>query len=653
MNIHTSSQVCSLAPDPAKTLLELAATLPGAAVSTPCGGHGKCGKCVCAVRYSSDESNSGGGGGGNGPAISDAEAAFLKSVKRDDVLRRCRVPAEERGSVHVRFLCLCPADGISDVYLPVPETLRGAVFGEAIDAESPVVTAQRVTLTAPTIQNPVDTEENLRAALGGGVLLPPAVLCRTSAYLRDGVTDLTVYTAGAHAIDVTSGAPDETLAAVLAVDVGTTTVALSLRDRSTGRELCGDVFANPQRSCGGDVISRMSRAAAGDGPALTRSIRDAVAEHVTALCRRAGIDKNQILYTALAGNSVMEHLYAGLDTAPIAVAPFFLQTRLGWEVRASDPLCGADAFMAPDGRFFFAPLAASYVGGDITVGMAYLLRKYPDLRQKNALFLDLGTNGELCVVSGGTFYFAATAAGPALEGAEITMGMSASAGAIYKVRAENGRFQVNVVGSTEENPCPAAGICGSGIIDATAEAVRTGLIAPTGSICDDFDELEDDALLFGDESAPPRTYDRAVYDALYQACVDEDEGCLCLTDTVKLTGADIRAVQTAKAAIAAGITVLLRTAGLTAEELDAVYLAGSFGGGIDVRSAAEIGLIPRTCAERGIVEAVGNTSLAGAAAYLFDETVRENLRELPSRARYVELSSDKDFTDAFVKAMMF
>ncbi len=631
MYIHTSQKTYDIPHTPGKTLFDLVSAIPGVTPHTPCGGHGKCGKCICAVL-------------GGGTATS-AETAFLDGIGRDAELERCGVPGENRADVQLRYLCLCPADGITDVWLPRTDELTGAVFSETVAAVSPVVTAKKITLTLPTLENPVDTLENLRSALETeDADIPYSAVCRVSKELAQGITGFTALVCGHRVIDVVRETHPY---AFLAVDIGTTTVALSLRDLQTGAELAGDVFGNPQRSFGGDVISRMSHAAAGEADTLKNSIRTAIAEHADVLCRRAGIDKNDILCTSIAGNSVMEHLYAGLDTAPIAVSPFFMQTKFGQEFRAHDALCGADTFMNPDGLVYLAPLAASYVGGDITVGLAYILEKHPEIKEKNALFLDLGTNGELCVIADGKYYFAATAAGPALEGAEIEMGMSATPGAVYKVRenAETGGFDVKVVGDGEPT-----GICGSGIIDAAAAAVRVGLIAPTGSICTDFEELQDYADMFDD--AEPREYDETLFEALAD-CADEDDDCVYFTENVKLTGKDIRAVQTAKAAISAGIEVLLRTAGITADDLDAVYLAGSFGGGIDVTSAAEIGILPKTCVRRGIVQAAGNTSLAGAAAYLFDENVRANLRTIMTNARYTELSSDKGFTDAFVGGMMF
>ncbi len=631
MKIHLSDQIYPLPPHGAgASLFDLVSSLPGVSLHTPCGGHGNCGKCVCAVRFSGDV-----------PAPTPAESAFLAAVDRDAALARCHAPSD----AHPRYLCLCPADGITDVYLPDTAELTGAVFSDTVTAQTPVIEEKTVTLLPPTLEQPTDTLRNLRGSLGTDADIPFPLVCRVSKEIRNGNITFTAYTCGASVLDITAH-PRKT--AVLAVDIGTTTVALSLRDTS-GRELAGDVFGNPQRTYGGDVISRMSRAIAGERPALTSVLRTAVTEHTKSLCDRAGIATDDILYASIAGNSVMEHLFAGLDPTPIAVSPFFMQTSFGTAFRADDPLFEAPlSFLNPHGLVCLAPLAASYVGGDITVGLAYLLKKYPSMRTKNTLFLDLGTNGELCVSANGAYYFAATAAGPALEGAEIEMGMSATPGAVCRVRVdeENGRFVPEIVGDTTP-----VGICGSGIIDAVACAVRTGLIAPTGSFCDDFDELEDYADLFDD--VPAREYDPALYEKLHEAHANEDENCLCIADTVKLTAPDIRAVQTAKAAISAGIDVLLHTAGLTADALDAVYLAGSFGGGLSVASAAEIGLLPAVCVEKGIVTAVGNTSLAGATAYLFDRDVRDNLAGIMENARYTELSSDKNFTDAFVNGMMF
>ena len=633
MRVHTSNRIHEISGTSGKSLFSLVSAISGVTTHTPCGGHGKCGKCICAVVYA-----------GEPAPLTSAEAAFLEGADTAALLEHCRVPAQLHETAVLRYLCICPADGVTDVYLPDAAELTGAVFSDALAAGTPVVTAVPVSLTMPTLEQPTDTLANLRSVLGADADIPMSAVCRVSAELRSGRTDFTALVSGNRVIGVTA---EPAAYAMLAVDIGTTTVALSLRDLQTGTELAGDVFGNPQRSSGGDVISRMSRAAAGEAELLKNSIRTAIAEHTKALCERAGLDRNSIVYTSIAGNSVMEHLYAGLDTAPIAVSPFFMQTTFGWEMRASDNLCGAADFMNPDGLVYLAPLAASYVGGDITVGLAYILEKHPEVQGKNVLFMDLGTNGELCVIADGTYYFAATAAGPALEGAEIEMGMSATPGAVCKVKAnpEKGGFDVTVVGDVEPT-----GICGSGIIDAAAEAVRAGLIAPTGSICEDFDELEDYAGMF--EDAEDREYDPELYEAL-SGCADADDDCIYFTETVKLTGKDIRAVQTAKAAIAAGIKVLLKTAGITADDLDAVYLAGSFGGGIDVQSAAEIGIIPRTCVERGIVQAAGNTSLAGAAAYMFDRAVRDRLTEIMEHGRYTELSSDKGFTDAFVGGMVF
>ncbi|MBQ7312431.1 MAG: hypothetical protein IJW81_02485, partial [Clostridia bacterium] len=274
MRIHTSSKTYEIPSVSGKSLFSLVSALSGVTTHTPCGGHGKCGKCICAVVYS-----------GEPVPLTAAEAAFLEGADAASLLEHCRVPAELHETAVLRYLCLCPADDVTDVYLPDTAELTGAVFSDALAAGTPVVTAVPVSLTMPTLDAPTDTLTNLRSALGTDADIPMSAVCRVSAELRNGKTDFTTLVSGNRVIDVTT---EPGAYAMLAIDIGTTTVALSLRDLKTGAELAGDVFGNPQRSSGGDVISRMSRAAAGEAELLKTSIRTAIAEHTKTLCERAG-----------------------------------------------------------------------------------------------------------------------------------------------------------------------------------------------------------------------------------------------------------------------------------------------------------------------------------------------------------------------------
>jgi uncharacterized 2Fe-2S/4Fe-4S cluster protein (DUF4445 family) len=311
---------------------------------------------------------------------------------------------------------------------------------------------------------------------------------------------------------------------------------------------------------------------------------------------------------------------------------------------------GVEGFCAKNAPVYLAPLSASYVGGDITFGLAYLLTEKEGLDNTSSIFLDLGTNGEICCINtknGGEqpkYLFAATAAGPALEGAHIKMGMSATEGAICDVKITDGEedFVCGTVGGSE-----AVGICGSGVISAVSAFLKTGLVTAFGRICDD-GEAEDEAY-------------EDIYPVYEHLIGEDDDGKLtiALSGDVVITEGDIRQVQTAKAAISAGTSVLLSKAGVETEDVDSIFIAGSFGGGIDVSAAAHIGLLPgdavRYTAEGAVenVSAVGNTSAKGAAKFLFSKKFRENLSDVMANSAYIELSSDPSFTDEYVNGMLF
>jgi len=342
----------------------------------------------------------------------------------------------------------------------------------------------------------------------------------------------------------------------------------------------------------------------------------------------------------VAGNSVMEHLFCGIPTDSISKAPFYMTTSFGCAYPAAS-VCKS-VFCHPNAPVYLAPLAASYIGGDITMGLAYLLEAYPQAKNDRSLFLDLGTNGEICVISDKKFLLAATAAGPALEGAHIKMGMSAVSGAITGVKIPSepfGEFEIRSIGSNSPSGNSPIGICGSGLIDAIACCLETGLITEYGRICDD-GEAEDEAY-------------EEMYQIFEQKISETDDGKLqiALTEDVFLHESDIRQVQTAKAAIAAGSQTLLSTADLTDDSLDRVYLAGSFGGGINPVSSARIGLLPNVPPE--IITAVGNTSAKGAAAFMLYPSVRNSLETVMNSARYTELSGSPEFNELYVDNMIF
>ena len=400
-----------------------------------------------------------------------------------------------------------------------------------------------------------------------------------------------------------------------AVDLGTTTVVVKLYDRAQGAELAVQRAWNAQAPYGADVISRIQHTL--DTPQgfseLSGCIRGQIWAMLEAALSAVGRQAEELKEISVAGNTVMESLFAGKSVAGMAAAPF-----------RPDSL-----FFGPEGTgdlngvpVRLLPCVAGYVGGDITAGlMASGLGEKPG----EHLFLDIGTNGEMAMGGKGGFSCCAVASGPAFEGAGIQCGMPGVDGAVSHVRYDRG-FLYDVIGDG-----PARGLCGSGLVDLAAVLRKLGIIAPGGR------------LLPPEEVAPElRRY------------VERDgdgNGLFRLTPQVYLTAGDVRNLQLAKAAVAAGIQVLSQRRGVPLEQVDGLYLAGGFGTYIDPGSAMAIGMLPPVLA--GKVRPLGNTALAGAAALALDGRLWPKAENTARGCDYIELSGQPDFTRAFTENMGF
>ena len=642
------------------SLFEAITSVSGAQVHSPCGGHGTCRKCTAAAVFC------------EGAVIPEEAVAVFSEKEREDFLSGCGVPDEIRTKAVIVYTCLVKdASAVKEVYLHTYEKLTGAGVGSVKPiAEgryfSPLTKTAKVTLTAPTIENPIDTYTNIKRTVEntfriGIDFIPDAILSSVSVALRRGVTEFYANISAFYSPDrrmmtyLTSMSEEYRTPLALACDIGTTTVAVSLWNAENGTLIGEKVTENPQRKHGSDVISRMSYASdhgqsVNGMEIMFREVIGAVRSSAEVLLEKTGGTFDDITTVAIAGNSVMEHLFCAVNTDSISTVPFFLPTNFGYSVKASDLFSkfgGVSGFCSPSAPVYLAPLAASYVGGDITFGLAYLLTEKEGLDNTASIFLDLGTNGEICCINtrGGSepkYLFAATAAGPALEGAHIKMGMSATEGAICDVKPGDGKFACRTVNGSE-----AVGICGSGVISAISAFLKTGLVTAFGRICDD-GEAEDE------------TYED-IYPEYEHLIAEDDDGKLtiALDNGVVITEGDIRQVQTAKAAISAGTSVLLMKAGVEKEDVASIFIAGSFGGGIDVSAAAHIGLLPedavKTAPDGSIenVSSVGNTSAKGAAMFIFSSAFRANLADVMANCAYIELSSDPAFTDEYVNGMLF
>ena len=404
----------------------------------------------------------------------------------------------------------------------------------------------------------------------------------------------------------------------VAVDIGTTTVVAHLTDLKAGARIATASGVNAQRPYGADVISRIQYCAESGHERLTQLIREQLAELIKKTCADSGAKCENIRYITIAANTIMQHLAADLSPVGMGIAPFAPISLFGEELPA-----GSDMPVASDAKVYYTPAIASYVGGDITAGMLACDLEH---NQGPAVFLDIGTNGEIAMKVGETYYCCATAAGPAFEGAEISKGMAAISGAISHVKWE-ADLELTVIGDAEPQ-----GLCGSGLLDALAILIRTGAVDETGRLLDP-DEIEHDISKYIGEVDGKNVF------------------WLCRESGVYLSSVDVRKLQLAKSAIAAGIQTLLHEAGLTESDVKRFFLAGGFGSYMDQTSAATIGLFPKTFLP--VSQTMGNTAGEGSAMALISEDARKALSSMRDRCEYIELSTSLYFNEQFVEQMMF
>lgn len=417
--------------------------------------------------------------------------------------------------------------------------------------------------------------------------------------IEDGNDDLSWNAAGTLAAGKAGSAPGELGAAV---DLGTTSIAVSLFDLSSGQKLGMKGEWNEQRSHGADVISRIGYTMEhADGlKQLSDTVQKQILRMIDALCRENGRKSEDLKTVFLAGNTTMQHLFARISPESIAAAPFEPQSYFDSPV----------PFSLPGKEIMLTPCVSGYVGGDIVSGM-YALGL--DKAEGRHLFLDVGTNGEMALGGKDGFLTCAVACGPAFEGAGISCGMPASAGAISRVWCEGDSLCYEVIGGGE-----ATGLCGSGLLDLAACLTELGYISPDGR-------------LFGDEDENGR----AVFP---------------LTEHVVLTAGDVRQLQLAKAAVAAGIRILLEDSGVSYDEIDTLYLAGGFGTRLNPKSAAALGMLPEELL--GKVRSAGNASLLGMETALLSGGERR-LLAVRNMCDYTELSTHSRFSETFVEEMLF
>ena len=563
-----------------------------------CGGAGTCGQCRVQVLEG---------------RVSEATTIERGELGPEELAKGLRLACQTFPLADCR-VCV-PADSLT-----APQ--RAQVSGLADETRpDPLVHAWLVAMTPPDLQDQRSDADRLLAALAEtsglqDLTVDLAVLREVSPRLREWGWKACALTRLSKVIGLAVG-PAPLLG--LAVDLGTTKIAAYLMDLATGRTLAARGVMNPQIAYGEDVISRLTLAL--KGPQEAARLRDLVVNAVNGLakelCAEVQAEPEAVVEAVVVGNTAMHHLFVGLPVGQLARAPYVPAVQAALDLRARDLglSLGSGAFV------HLLPNVAGFVGAD---HVAMLLATRMAECEGVCLALDIGTNTEVCLAGRGLMTSVSCASGPAFEGAHIRHGMRAAPGAIERLKFEDDRLTFQVVGGG-----PPTGLCGSGILDALAQLYQAGVINAQGRL---------------GEHPRVRTLDGQ------REFVLVEEAARNGAPAITITQKDVRELQMAKAAIRAGIQILMETHRVGPLEIEKVVIAGAFGSYIDVDSAIAVGLLPLLPRER--VTQVGNAAGSGAKMALVSAKERGEAKTLARRIRYVELAVAPRFMDVYTQAMV-
>ncbi len=590
------------------TLLTEAAATVGLAINYPCGGRGTCGKCRVRVVE-----------GDAPPADRDVHALSSDEIA-DGWRLACQTQVFSPLVVHW-----------SSAAASAAQILTKTVTGQSRGAErQPIIEVRPVELPPPKRGDDRPDAVRLEAALGTSLRAGPAVLRILGRQLTNWGYRGTALLRGHELIDFLPETNPKVF--VAAMDLGTTTLAAALIDAQSEQDVAVAARLNPQRRFGDDVLSRIQACIKQPDrlAEMSAAVVEAINDMISELCRKAGVPTEAICELTIAGNTTMQQLFLGIAPEGLGRVPFAPVMAHGVEALAAD----LGISIHPRGRAYVFPVIGGFVGGDTVAGLLA-----SDLAGDSgpSLLVDIGTNGEIVVWDGRRLTAASTAAGPAFEGARILHGMHGTEGAIERV-VFDGAFECNVIGAAAPR-----GICGSGLIDLAAELLRLGLLTPQGR-------------LLTAEQAPPGTPP----DARNRLIEYEGKSAFLLVEGARsqhgrpivVTQRDFRELQLATGAIRAGISILLAQAGLKAEHLQRVVVAGGFGNYIRRHNAQRIGLLPAELAAEQI-RYEGNTSLAGSRMAALCRAARHSAEELARKTDHIDLSTSPQFAMVFAESMLF
>ena len=574
-----------------------AASIP---ISMPCGGHGRCGRCLVYVK---------------GKVAKPAEEEKRK------------LPSCPRGG---RLACFARIEG--DVVVTIPPSSRISI--QRIAARGVTSGSYRFRPSIIKVFLGKRRRDSMRVLEDDyGISAEDIALSMTDPGLMDAAlrTDHQ-WRLGLHSNATVVAIKDEIVGFEagdtsrrcygIAVDVGTNTVVCSLVDLATGRELGVASTINPQVAHGDDVISRIRFSKRPGGlEMLHLEIVNLVNGLIDELVRKLRVDRGRIYICSAVGNTAMQHILVGLSPADLGVAPYRARIVSSTETLASR--IGIKAH--PHCRLVMPPVIGGFVGGDL---VALIVSQSLHKRKRPVVAVDLGTNGEIVLAWRGRIAACSTAAGPAFEGERISAGVRAIAGAIEDVKISRGGVVLKCIGGGSP-----VGLCGSGLLAAVAEMVRVGVIEPTGRM---------------------RTREEVRNPALAERILESERGrefTLSRKPLITLRQGDVREVQLGKAALSAGIRVLTNAVGVRMNEISEVLIAGSFGSALKPASIRAIGLVPPDVKAR--IRVIGNSAIEGAKILLVSDRARRDAKEIAASAEHVELFSRPEFKDEFYGSMGF
>lgn len=618
---------------PKGTALLSAARSLGVDIDSVCGGRGLCGRCQISCMSGSFPKHE--------ITSSQDHLSVLSETEKKYSTRKTPLAPDRRLSCHTQLL--------GDVVIDVPpesQMHRQIIRKDAEHRDIHLNTTTKlyyVPVEETTLEDPLSERHLLFKALASewqlyDLALNPALLPTLQRALIDGKRGVTVALHNQQTITgIWPGLFDQPRG--IAVDVGSTTVAAHLCDLNTGAVLATAGVMNPQIRFGEDLMSRVSYVMMHPEGAdqMRDAIRDALNQLFEELSEQAGSTIQDILEVSLVANPIMHHLVLGIDPVNLGGAPFALTVRDALDIPARD----VGLHIHPEGRLYTLPCIAGHVGADAA---GVILAESPYQGDEMSLIVDVGTNAEIVLGNRDRLLVCSSPTGPAFEGAQITCGQRATFGAIERVRIDRETLEprFKIIGADawsdepeflyQDRPPIVTGICGSGIIEVVAEMFLAGLISEDGVI--------DGSLA---ERCPRLRQEGRTWSYILHFGIEGGDSDIVITQT------DIRQIQLAKAALYAGIKLLMDKMGVT--HVDRIRLAGAFGSHISVTHAMVLGLIPDCAVDQ--VSSAGNAAAMGARLALLDHESRTEIEQTVRLAERIETAVEEKFQDYFVGAMAF